>query len=185
MRVLILVVGPSGAGKDTLLNGAREALADAPVRFVRRVITRPGDLGEEAHESVSEQAFALRQEAGDFALSWRAHGLHYAIPADISLDLAQGRVVIANVSRAVLAEAAARFPVGVVEVTAPAEVLASRLARRGREEADDVARRLARGIELRLDVERQVVMNDGTAAEGVRRFLDAVRDLSGVSGRVQ
>lgn len=182
--MLILVVGPSGAGKDTLLNGAREALADAPVRFVRRVITRPGDVGEEAHESVAEQEFLLRQEAGDFALSWQAHGLHYAIPSDISIDLVKGRVVIANVSRAVLAEAAARFPVGVVEVTAPPAVLAARLEARAREDVGDVARRLARGIELPLDLERHIVVNDGTPEEGVRRFLDAVRVLSGVEGRV-
>ena len=101
--MLILIVGPSGAGKDTLLNGAREALADdLRFRFVRRVITRPGDMGQEAHESVTEQLFELRKQAGDFALFWRAHGLQYGIPADISMDLARGRVVIVNVSRAVV-----------------------------------------------------------------------------------
>ena len=93
--MLILIVGPSGAGKDTLLNGARDALADdLRFRFVRRIITRPGDMGQEAHESATEQAFELRRQAGDFALTWRAHGLHYGIPAEISMDLARGRVVI-------------------------------------------------------------------------------------------
>ena len=151
--MLILVVGPSGAGKDTLLNGARERLAaDARFRFVRRTITRADQLGEEAHEGVAEQAFALRQAAGEFALTWRAHGLHYGIPADIGVDLADGRVVVANVSRAVVAEAAERFPVSVIEVSAPADVLARRLAARGREDAVDVARRLSRAIELPLPV---------------------------------
>ncbi len=182
--MLILIVGPSGAGKDTLLNGAREALIPAaghesPVRFVRRVITRPGDLGEEAHESVSEQAFLLRQAAGDFALSWRAHGLHYGIPADIAPDLAQGRVVIANVSRAVVAEAVERFPVAVIEISAPADTLARRLAARGREDAVDVARRLSRAIELPLPVERERVVNDGTPAQGVRKLLAALRAVGG------
>ncbi len=179
--MLILIVGPSGAGKDTLINGVRAELEDHPaVRFVRRVITRPGDMGEEAHESVSEQEFHLREAAGDFALSWRAHGLHYGIPADISMDLAKGRIVIANVSRAVIAEAAERFPVGVVEITAPPDILAARLAARGREDKDDVARRLARAIELPLPVERIRVMNDGTAAQGTARLLDAIGDLSGI-----
>lgn len=183
--MLILVVGPSGAGKDTLLNGAREALAEhAPVRFVRRVITRPAtgrgaDPGEEAHESTSEQAFHARQEAGDFALSWRAHGLHYGVPADIGIDLAQGRVVIVNVSRAVVAEAAERFPVAVIEVIAPADALARRLAARGREDAVDVARRLSRAIELPLPVERERVVNDGTVAQGVRKLVAAIRAVSG------
>jgi len=68
--MLILIVGPSGAGKDTLMNGARKALADDPrVRFVRRVITRNGEMGQEAHDSVTEQAFELRRLAGEFALT--------------------------------------------------------------------------------------------------------------------
>ncbi len=178
--MLILVVGPSGAGKDTLINGARAALADNPrYRFVRRIITRPGDMGEEAHESVTEKEFELRREAGDFALTWRAHGLHYGIPADIAMDLARGRVVIVNVSRAVVAEAAERYPVSVIEVSAPADVLARRLAARGREDAVDVARRLSRAIELPLPVDRQAVVNDGTVEQGVRRMLAAISRAAG------
>ncbi len=182
--MLILIVGPSGAGKDTLINGARAALADNPrYRFVRRIITRPGDMGEEAHESVTEQAFELRREAGDFALTWRAHGLHYGIPADIAMDLARGRVVIVNVSRAVVAEAAARFPVGVIEVAAPANILARRLAARGREDAVDVARRLSRAIELPLPVDRERVMNDGTVEAGVRKMVAAISRAAGDAPR--
>lgn len=178
--MLILIVGPSGAGKDTLMNGARAALANDPrVRFVRRVITRPGDMGEEAHESVTEQTFELRRGAGDFALTWRAHGLHYGIPADIAVDLAQGRVVIVNVSRSVVAEAADRFPVGVVEIAAPADVLARRLAARGREDAVDVARRLSRAIELPLPVGRETVINDGSVEAGVRKLLAAITRATG------
>jgi phosphonate metabolism protein PhnN/1,5-bisphosphokinase (PRPP-forming) len=179
--LLILVVGPSGAGKDTLLNGVRDAFArEGGIRFVRRVITRPGDLGEEAHESASEQEFELREQVGDFALSWRAHGLRYGIPADISIDLAQGRVVVANVSRAVVAEAAALFPVAVIEVTAPPALLAARLAERGRDTADDVARRLSRDIELPVPVTRLTVVNDGSKAQGVARLRDAIREAAGL-----
>lgn len=180
--MLILVVGPSGAGKDTLLNGARERLADDPrYRFVRRAITRAGDAGGEEHEAVSEQVFEARKQGGEFALTWRAHGLHYGIPADIGLDLAQGRAVIANVSRAVVAEAAERFPVSVIEVSAPADQLARRLAARGREDAVDVARRLSRAIELPLPVDRQALVNDGTVEQGVRRMLAAITRAAGTA----
>jgi phosphonate metabolism protein PhnN/1,5-bisphosphokinase (PRPP-forming) len=170
--MLVLVVGVSGAGKDTLLLAARDALAnDHRFRFVRRVVTRPPGMVGEEYDSLTEPEFALQRESGGFALSWRAHGLHYGIPADISLDIAQGRVVVANVSRAVVAEAAQRFPVRVVEIRAQPDLIARRLAARGREDAVDVARRLARQIELPLPVEREVVANDGTVAEGARRLL--------------
>jgi phosphonate metabolism protein PhnN/1,5-bisphosphokinase (PRPP-forming) len=166
--MLILVVGPSGAGKDTLLDGARAALPD--VRFVRRVITRPAEAGGEDHEAVSDSVFAGR----DFALQWRAHGLRYGIPADIAADLALGRVVVANVSRGVIAEAAVRFPVHVIEITAPPAILAHRLAARGRETAEDVAARLARSVALPAGVPVTRVMNDGSVAEGIARFVAAL-----------
>src|SRR5580692_8194818 len=98
MAMLVLVVGPSGAGKDTLLDAARRAVADDPrFRFVRRVITRPAEAGGEAHEAVTDAEFATR----DFALAWQAHGLRYGIPADIAADLQSGRVLVANSSRGI------------------------------------------------------------------------------------
>src|ERR1700733_8682480 len=143
--MLVLVVGPSGAGKDTLLNAARDALSGNPrFRFVQRVITRPADPAGEDHEPVTEAEFIAR----DFALHWQAHGLRYGIPADVADDVASGVVVVANVSRAVIAEAAARFPVRVIEVTAPPRILAERLAVRGRETEADIAARLARTVPL-------------------------------------
>ncbi|HET8996896.1 MAG TPA: phosphonate metabolism protein/1,5-bisphosphokinase (PRPP-forming) PhnN [Acetobacteraceae bacterium] len=172
--MLVLVVGPSGAGKDTLLDAARRTLAGDPrVRFVRRVITRPADAGGEDHEAVSDAAFAAR----DFALQWQAHGLRYGIPVEIAEDLAQGRTVVANVSRTVIAEAARRFPVQVIEVTAPPEVLAARLATRGREPAADAAARMARNVPLPEGVPLIRVLNDGSIAQGAERFVATLRGI--------
>lgn len=169
--MLILVVGPSGAGKDTLLYLARIALADHPrFRFVRRVITRPAGAGGEDHEAVSETEFEQRS----FALSWQAHGLHYGIPADIAQDVTRGIVVVANVSRGVIAEAAERFPVRVIEVTAPPEILARRLAARGRETVTDVARRLSRDASIPAGVAVDRVVNDRTPGEAADRFIAAL-----------
>ena len=173
--MLILIVGPSGAGKDTLLAAAKRALAADPrFHFVRRVITRPADAGGEAHEAVTEREFAQRE----FALHWQAHGLHYGIPAEA---LEVGRVVVANVSRTVIAGAARRFDVKVIEVTAPHEVLAARLGTRGRESEADVAARLARSVGLPEGVVVDTVLNDASLDEGVERFIAALnRAASGV-----
>jgi phosphonate metabolism protein PhnN/1,5-bisphosphokinase (PRPP-forming) len=171
--MLVLVVGPSGAGKDTLLEAARQVLAgDARFHFVRRVITRPADAGGEAHEAVSVEEFATR----DFALSWEAHGLHYGVPVSVVDCIERGVVVVANVSRTVIAEAAQRFAVRVIEVTAPADVLAARLGSRRRENEADIAARLARDIPLQCDVSVVTIVNDGPLEVGVARFVAALRE---------
>lgn len=166
--MLVLVVGPSGAGKDTLLTAARKALRhDARFHFARRVITRPADAGGEKHEEITEQEFAAR----DFALQWQAHGLLYGIPAEV---IGICEVVVANVSRTVVAEAARRFAVRVIEVTAPPAVLAVRLAARGRENEADVAARLARPVTLPKHVTIETVCNDGSLSDGIARFVAAL-----------
>jgi phosphonate metabolism protein PhnN/1,5-bisphosphokinase (PRPP-forming) len=178
---LMTVVGPSGAGKDTLLGAARAALSRDP-RFVfaRRAITRPAEssqhAGAEDHLPMSEAEFTSARDQDAFALHWQAHGLHYGIPREIEADLQAGRVVIANLSRAVLAEANARYRLRVIEVTAPPAVLATRLARRGRETAEEIAERLMRRAPLPPGLEVVQVVNDSTAEAGAARLLRALCD---------
>ncbi len=177
--MLVLVVGPSGAGKDSLLDGARAALrGDARFRFVRRVITRTADAGGEAHEPATEAEFLSRRAAGGFALDWQAHGLRYAIPADIADDLTAGRIVIANVSRAVIEAARRRFPVRVIEITAPGDVLARRLAARGRESATDIAERVARNVPVPPGPDVETVLNDSSLEQGIARFVAALNRVA-------
>ncbi len=145
---LILVVGPSGAGKDTLIEAARLLLAADPAYvFPRRIVTRPASVAEDNVEA-EEAPFLAARERGAFALSWCAHGHWYGVPATIDADLALGRRVVINVSRAVIGEARRRWPdVSVVEVTAPEEVLARRIALRGRPSDGNGSQRLARRFE--------------------------------------
>ncbi|WP_375691151.1 phosphonate metabolism protein/1,5-bisphosphokinase (PRPP-forming) PhnN [Pseudooceanicola sp. LIPI14-2-Ac024] len=140
---LIAVVGPSGVGKDSVM---RALVAAKPgMHLVRRVITRPSEAGGEDFEGVTEGEFAARDGAGAFALSWPAHGLHYGIPRAVEQVLAEGHDAVVNLSRAVLPRAQARFPgLVVISLTADAGTLAERLAARGREDREEIARRLAR-----------------------------------------
>ena len=129
--VFVAIVGPSGSGKDTLINFARTRLADRPeFVFVRRIVTRPADRASEDHDSLSEAQFDAQERSGGFALSWPAHGLRYGLPASVDTDIDAGRVVIANVSRQIVGEIERRYPrTTVVALSAAPEIIAQRLAR--------------------------------------------------------
>lgn len=178
---LVAIVGPSGAGKDTLLNAARAALADDPrFVFVRRVITRPAEAGGEDHEPCTPEIFALRGASGEFALDWHAHGLSYGVPTARLAPLETGAVVIVNLSRKVIAQAEAAFPrLAVVEITAPIAILAERLAARGRENRDEITARLAREAPLvahRATIHR--ISNDRDLADVSAEFLNLLRSFT-------
>ncbi len=184
--VLFLVVGPSGSGKDTLLDGARAQLGGNPnFVFCRRVITRPAEAGGEAHEPVSETEFEARLNDGHLFIAWQAHGLHYGIPNSIRNDLDAGRHVLVNVSRTVIDEMSRRHAdLRVIEVKAPIAILAKRLAARGRESESDIAARLSRKTNaIATNVEVLTVENDGTPDEGIKRFVDAI--IRSVPGRLK
>jgi ribose 1,5-bisphosphokinase len=176
--MLVLVVGPSGAGKDTLINAAKAALADDPsFVFPRRVVTRQAVAALEDHDSVSEEAFARAEAAGAYALSWGAHGLRYGLPASLRDDLEAGKIVVFNASRAMVATAMEKFPgTRVILVEATPEVRARRLSGRGRETETEVAARLAREVPAALpDAIR--VDNSGALEDGIGRFASALRRL--------
>ena len=182
---LVLVVGPSGAGKDTLLKGARAACAyDPAVVFPRRVVTRPKSDAED-HDSIDAAAFERAAGDGAYALWWRAHGHGYGIPTSIDREIRAGRTVVCNVSRTIIDAARQRYGfVTVVEITAPEEVLQSRLASRHRSTDGDIAQRLERSAEVeRLYSADIVIRNIGRPDGGVRRLIRAIRTSARSSGR--
>lgn len=178
---LIVVVGPSGAGKDTLIDHARLALGDDPrVMFVRRVVTRRADESSEDHDTMSDADFATAEKAGAFAYTWRAHGLCYGLPAALSSHLADGGVAVANGSRAALPGLKKRFPELVtVLLTVRPDILAHRLAARGRESAVEIEARLRRAKDHAIDdADCIAIANDGAVEEAGGRLVELIRRLS-------
>ena len=140
---LIYVMGPSGAGKDSLLLALRPRLEGEPVAFVRRCITRPASAGGERHIAVSHERFEELSARGHFSLQWKSHGLRYGIPAAWERLLERGTSLIVNGSRAAFPEARRRHPDLIpVLVSAPVPVLRARLIARGRESGSDLEERL-------------------------------------------
>lgn len=169
---LVAIVGPSGAGKDTLMAALCAGRDD--LVMARRAITRPAGAAGEDHEALTPEAFADRVAAGDFLVHWCAHGLRYGIPRAVLDEVAAGCTVLFNGSRTALPAARAAFPaLRVVMITAPAPALAQRLAMRGRESAGDIAARLDRGS-LGVPEGAAVVVNDGSVAQGVARLAAAL-----------
>jgi ribose 1,5-bisphosphokinase len=181
--VFVAVVGPSGAGKDTIIDYARAELKDeAGFYFVRRIVTRPSTVDAEDHDTLSEEQFLANKRAGAFSHHWEAHGLHYGLPKSVDEEIERGAVAIANVSRAilpVLRGAYANFVV--VQITASQEVLAKRLASRGREDAEEIQRRLMRAAPNPSDpIDVVVIDNSGPVTSAGDEFV-AVLKKSAVS----
>ena len=175
MSRLFAIVGPSGAGKDTLMEAARAR--DPEVYLVRRVITRPSEAGGEDFEGVSQAEFDRRLAAGEFVLHWQAHGLSYGIPATVRDVLAKGRPVLFNGSRAMLSDAARTFPgLKVIHVTARPDVLRARLKKRGRESPEEIEKRLERAkFALPKGVNVFELDNSGDLESSLTAFLDVVQ----------
>ncbi|WP_246617693.1 phosphonate metabolism protein/1,5-bisphosphokinase (PRPP-forming) PhnN [Rhizobium populisoli] len=177
---MVAVVGPSGAGKDTLMAIAAEALAGCEdVTFVRRVITRDAAAGGEDHHGVSDAEFDVLEKSGGFAVSWDAHGLRYGIPANTKERVAAGHLVIANGSRSALPHFKAAYPrLVVVNITARLDVLAARLEARGRESREDILRRLERSsLSVGDDFDVVTIDNSGALEDSGRVLIEALQGL--------
>ncbi|MEW5964405.1 MAG: phosphonate metabolism protein/1,5-bisphosphokinase (PRPP-forming) PhnN [Pseudomonadota bacterium] len=174
---LIAVVGPSGAGKDTLIEYCRRMFAgDARVVFPTRVISRAPHHSE-AHVPATVDAFESGAARDGYALSWAAHDLLYALPRAIDDDIRAGRVVVANLSRAALPAARCRYArIVVVHVDAPIPLRAARLAGRGREAEHEIASRMARTVETFDPASADAaIVNDGTIEDAGDRLAALIQ----------
>jgi ribose 1,5-bisphosphokinase len=169
-----LVVGPSGAGKDTLISGAKAFYdGSTAVLFPRRVVTRLATEAED-HDSLSDEKFDREAADGNFCLWWAAHGHKYGIPKSADAGIGAGRTVVCNVSRSIVAEARSRYAnVTVVLVTAPPEVLAARLANRSRDSDGSTALRMARSNNF-TDFRPDAVVENLDAGLSVRWFVEII-----------
>jgi phosphonate metabolism protein PhnN/1,5-bisphosphokinase (PRPP-forming) len=167
---LLVIVGPSGAGKDTVMTAWRQRAAELgeSLHIARRAITRPAEAGGEAHEALSDVQWQAACDANAFAVHWCANGLAYGVRRR-ELDALAAGIVLLNGSRAALPAIRARAPqCRVIHITASPAVLAQRLQARGREDAQAIQRRLTRTAPVQADF---TLSNDGSVADSVAALM--------------
>lgn len=174
---LIYVVGPSGAGKDSVLQALRGRWQGTPAaRWARRTITRSAEAGGEHHESVSESVFDSLRQSGLLAMSWQANGLHYGIRDTELAPLSLGHCVFVNGSRAYVGTVLRLWPEAtLVHITAPAELLLQRLKARRRESVQAITDRLVRRVDEDLPAGAIRIPNDGPLELAVDQLHTALR----------
>jgi ribose 1,5-bisphosphokinase len=174
----VMVCGPSGAGKDSVLGWARAELArDERICFAQRLVTRPSTPGSEHEEMAAADMQALRRTGG-LAWHWQAHGLEYGVRSEYARRVAAGHVVVVNGSRAHAQPLAGHADVRIVLVTAAASLLSHRLLQRGREDVTAVVLRLQRNEAMAGAVADRVIVNNAALAEAGAALRDYLLGLA-------
>ncbi|MDO9214035.1 MAG: phosphonate metabolism protein/1,5-bisphosphokinase (PRPP-forming) PhnN [Methylococcales bacterium] len=172
---LFYVIGPSGSGKDTLMQYARSKLSEREkIIFAHRYITRKPELVGENHIYLSEAEFAAKERQDFFAMQWDSHELRYGIGKEINFWLAQGFNVVINGSREYLPIVLEKEPqIRVILVRTANDVLRERLKNRQRETADEIEKRLERATLFNRINHPNVTLldNNGSLEESGAAFI--------------
>ncbi|MBC5823971.1 MAG: guanylate kinase [Candidatus Eremiobacteraeota bacterium] len=164
--VLLVVSGPSGAGKDSLVDELRRLEPELAysVSATTRA-RRPGEVDGVHYHFLNRENFQRRLSAGEFIESREYAGNFYGTPrrfVESALDSGRDIVMKPEVNGAAAIKTA--YPETVMVFLRPpsASVLAERLERRSTENADAIAERLAIAHDEaeRLAAYDYVVVND-------------------------
>ena len=144
---LIVVVGPSGSGKDTLLKKAIKKIPNSIL--VKRYITRKKDNNNEDHYSISVKNFQDKISKKCFFVYWKAHGFSYGIPLKEIKKIEHGKTIIFNGSRKILFKIKQKVNnVKIINIIAPLTLIKKRLINRAREDKKSINKRIKRKINL-------------------------------------
>ncbi|MCY3887278.1 MAG: guanylate kinase [Chloroflexi bacterium] len=178
-RALFVVLsGPSGAGKDTLLRGL--LARDDRVHGVVTAKTRPRRPGEEDgvhHHFLSESEFKALVEAGEFLEYAEVYGHRSGVlRAPVRQALARGATVVARTDLQGARSLRRRVPGALlIFVTVPdLATLERRLRARGDVSEDDIRQRLSHArseMAAAVEFDSVVVNREGAEAAAIDEVL--------------
>ncbi len=192
---LIYVMGPSGAGKNSVIASAR-GIARTLGKFNKnnylyfspRYVTRPAaEMDNTSDEfAISADAFAYYKRIGTFALDWEAHGFCYGVSTAIDTLLRAGKCVVVNGSRDYLATALEKYPhLTAVLITVVPDVAQARLLARGRENIDAIVARVQRMPAINIARQQlHIIDNSGPLEHATGALLHVLLGHDAAAGHV-
>ncbi len=185
MASLFYIVGPSGSGKDSIMQHFRQHMlnglaAEFSVLMAHRYITRQSDHTENAI-ALSTEEFQLRSKHGFFALEWHANNLSYGIGIEINAWLTAGISVIVNGSREYAPTAVSHFAdhIHIIHINVSDAVLQHRLHNRDRECEEEIAQRMERHQRFKTlpvleGTPMSVIVNESSIADAALELKNIV-----------
>jgi guanylate kinase len=181
---LIVVSGPSGAGKTTVL---KEVFERCPFLELSVSATtrppRPGELDGRDYYFLSQQDFARRRAAGDFLECFEVYGRGYwygTLKEEVAPRLAAGKWVVLEIDVEGTLAVLRQYPEAVTIFVRPESVdeLERRLRRRGTESEAAIQRRLevARRELQFMDRYAYVVTNE-SIEEAVQEIVEILQSF--------
>ena len=168
---MIIVSGPSGAGKGTLIESLVERFPDLDVAVSATTrARRPGEVDGVDYHFLSPAEFARRVDAGEFLEHVGYAGNRYGtLAVEVDRRISAGKSVVLEIELLGAREVRRRLPDSVAVFIAPPSMdeLARRLRDRGTEDAGDIARRLEVGrveLEAMAEFDHRIVNEDRSRA---------------------
>ena len=180
--ILVIISGPSGVGKDTIIEALRRRSHDPEYHYVITCTTRamrPGEVNGVDYWFLDRKTFAAQRAEGEFLEANKVHGNWYGTPRSQVRDaLGEGRDVILKIDVQGAQVVKEKIPGALLVFLIPPslEDLFQRLLSRATETADELElRQRNAAIELARQSDYDyVVTNETGQVERTAERIDAI-----------
>jgi guanylate kinase len=180
--MLVIISGPSGVGKDTIIDALRRRPHDPDYHYVVTSTTRakrPGEVDDIDYHFLDRETFAAQRAAGEFLEATKNYENWYGTPrSEVREGLAQGRDVILKIDVQGAQVVKEKVPGALLIFIVPPslEDLFQRLRSRATETADELElRQRNAAIELaRQEDYDYVVTNETGQVERTAERIDSI-----------